>query len=325
MTKKIKVLMLSATILFGSMGLVGCTSTDTNISEGEKLKTTLILDEGGVNDQSFNQSAWEGALEAKEKYNVEVSYMESKQESEYMPNIENAIDLGSDLIIGVGFKLTDTILEAALAYPDQKFAIIDGSYEDIPDNVSCILFNEEQAGYAVGLVAAEMTKTNVVGFIGGMDVPSVSNFLTGFQIALNEVNPGVKVLSQYANSFTDAAKGKAISEQMISDNADIIFTAGGGVNMGAFEAAREKNIKAIGVDMPSNYIAPDIIITSALKNVGTGVESTIKDLVDDTFKSGVSMFDLSNGGVGFEKTDLLSNDLIEKVETKINNILKIEK
>ena len=319
MIKRFKVLFLSAAITFTSIGLVGC--GDNKNTESDKMKVTLVLDEGGVNDQSFNESAWSGALAAKENYGVEVSYIESKQESEYLQNVESAIDLDSDLIIGVGFKLTDTILDAALAYPEQQFAIIDGTYDNIPDNVVSILFNEEQSGYSVGLIAAEMTETNKVGFIGGMDIPSVTNFLVGFEKAIKEVNPDATVVSQYANSFTDAAKGKAISEQMINTGVDIIFTAGGGVNSGSFEAVKENDKLAIGVDMPSNYIAPEVILTSALKNVGTGVELTVKDLVSGEFKGGqVSMFDLSNGGVGFEKTNLLPVELIEKVENKLNNI-----
>ena len=276
MQKKIKSLILAGLIFVGGTGIVGCTKA----SDDEKVKVTLILDEGGVNDQSFNQSAWEGALEAKEQYGVEINYIEAKQESDYATNIDMAIDQDADLVIGVGFKLTDTIEEAAKTYPESKFAIIDGTYEDIPENIMPILFNEEQAGYCAGLVAANMTKTNVIGFVGGMEIPSVTNFLIGFEKAIKEENKDIKVLSQYANSFSDASKGRVIAEQMINDKADIIFTAGGGVNSGVFEVTKEKGLYAIGVDMPSNYISPETIVTSALKNVGTGVELTVKDLVE---------------------------------------------
>ena len=315
MFKKIKSLLL-VTLVTGA-SVVGCAKTTV---EDDMYRVTLVMDEGGVNDQSFNQSAWEGALRAEEKYNVDVHYIESNQEGDYMPNIENAIDLDSDLVVGVGFKITDAIKDAAESYPEQKFAIIDGTYDEIPSNVQSIMFNEEQAGYAAGLVAAKTTDTGVVGFVGGMDIPSCSNFLVGFEKAIKEEDANIKVLSQYANSFTDAAKGKIISEQMIMNNADIIFMASGGGNVGVIEAVRENNIKAIGVDMPSNYIAPEHIITSALKNVGTGLELTIKDLVNGEFEGGkVKLYDLSNGGVGFEKTDLLDEELIEYVEEKLNN------
>ena len=197
MQKKIKSLILAGLIFVGGTGIVGCTKA----SDDGKVKVTLILDEGGVNDQSFNQSAWEGALEAKEQYGVEINYIEAKQESDYATNIDMAIDKDADLVIGVGFKLTDTIEEAAKTYPESKFAIIDGTYEDIPENIMPILFNEEQAGYCAGLVASKMTKSNVVGFCGGMELPSVTCFLVGFEKAIKEENKDIEVLSQYANSY----------------------------------------------------------------------------------------------------------------------------
>ena len=278
-------------LLASSLSLmIGCSNTEKVNVEEDKLKVSLILDEGGVNDQSFNQSAWEGALRAKEEYGVEVNYIESKSESEYLSNVETAIDC---------------------------------AYENIPSNVQPILFNEEQAGYCAGLVAANMTKTNVIGFVGGMEIPSVTNFLIGFEKAIKEENKDIKVLSQYANSFSDASKGRVIAEQMINEKADIIFTAGGGVNSGVFEVTKEKGLYAIGVDMPSNYISPETIITSALKNVGTGVELTVKDLVEGNFKGGeAKVFDLTNGGVGYEKTDLLPKDLVKYIDNKLNGIGK---
>lgn len=315
--KKIKTLLLATVVVVGAIGLVGCNG---KAEKDDTFKVSLILDEGGVNDKSFNESAWNGALDAKEKYKVDVNYFESKQTSDYFSNIETAVDEEADLIIGVGYKLADTIKEASDNYPDTKFAIIDGTYDKIPENVQPILFNEEQSGYSVGLIAGKMTKSNKLGFVGGMEVPSVTNFLVGFEKGVKEVNPNANIVSQYANSFSDASKGKAISKQMVQNGADIIFTAGGGVNSGVFETANESGVKAIGVDMPSNQISPETIITSALKNVGTGVELTIKDLVEGNFKGGqAKMFDFSNNGVGYEQTKHLTPDLMEFVNTKIKN------
>ncbi len=318
--KRTKILALILIMSLVTTILMGCSSEKGTENENNKLKITLVLDRGGVNDQSFNQSAWEGAQSAKEKYDVEVAYLESNQESEYKTNIEEAVDKGSDLIIGVGFNLTDAIGEAAKNYPDKNFAIIDGNYDEIPSNVRPILFNEEEAGYVVGLIAAKVSEGNKFGFIGGMDIPSVSNFAVGFEKGLKEVNSSSELIVQYANSFTDASKGKAISNQMISGGTDIIFTAGGGVNSGTYEACKENSKFAIGVDMPQNYVSPDTILTSALKNVNTGVELTIGDLVEGKFNGGkTSIFDLSNGGVGYEKTKLIPEDVIDFVDKKINN------
>ena len=255
-----RLLVMAMVVVVGTVGLVGCSKKEVKV-EKEKLKVTLVLTEGGVQDQSFNQSEWEGALGAKDEYDVEVNYIECKQKSEYVSNVEMAIDNNSDLVIGVGFEMADAIKEAAGNYPLKRFAVVDGSYDVTPDNVRSILFNEQEAGYAAGLVAGKITETNKIGFIGGFDIPSVTNFAIGFEKGLKEVNSEIQLVTQYANSFTDAAKGKSISQQMIQNGVDIIFTAGGGVNNGSIEAAREAGIKIVGVDMASNHLAPDTIIT----------------------------------------------------------------
>ena len=315
MIKKIKVLLLTGVI---SIGVVGCSSTNTNNIE-DKTKVALVLSTGGVNDQSFNQSAWEqGALKAEEEYGVEVSYLESNSDADYMQNIETAVE-DNDLIVGVGFQLGDAIKEAAKAYPDKQFITIDSENSNL-DNVRAITFDEEEAGYLTGLIAGKTTNTNVIGWIGGMDIPSCSNFYVGYEKGAKEVNPNIKVLKQFTNSFSDAAKGKVVAQQMINANADIIFTASGGGNIGSLEAIKENNIQAIGVDMPMNYLAPEYVLTSALKNVGEGLKLTIKDFIDGNFKGGTEVkYDLSNGGVGYEKTDLIPQSILKYVEDKLNN------
>ena len=311
-------------LLASSLSLmIGCANTE-KVNVEEKYKVGLVLSVGGVNDESFNQSAWEGALRAEEEYeNVEVTYLESNGEADYTPNIETLIDMDMDLIVGVGFQVADSVKEAAETYPNQTFAMIDSSYdegEEIPSNVRPILFNEEQAGYLTGLIAGKMTKTNTVSWIGGFDIPSCTPFYTGYEKGAKEANPNVKVLKQYINSFTDAAKGKVAAQQMIKEDSDVIFMATGGGNAGIIEAIKEANgVKGIGVDMPMSYLAEDYIITSALKNVGEGLKLTIKDYIEGNFNGGNEVkYDLSNGGVGYEVTDHLSQDLIKYVDSKIN-------
>ena len=248
MFKKLKVMGLS---LILSVGVFGCSKTDTKVEDD--FSVCLILSEGGVNDESFNQSAYEGGLKAKEEFGIELSYLESKSTSDFMQNIETAIDKEADLIVGVGFQIAEDIKEAALAYPEQKFVIIDSTYKEIPSNVRPITFNEEQAGYLTGLIAANTTNTNVIGWIGGLDIPSCSNFYIGYENGAKEVNPDIKVLKQFTNSFTDAAKGRVAAEGMIKEGSDVIFMASGGGNAGVLEVVKENVIIAIGVDMPNNY------------------------------------------------------------------------
>ena len=312
MFKKIKLIGLS---LILSIGAYGCAKEE--VKEDEAQKITLVLSVGGVNDQSFNQGAWEGALKASEELGVDVSYLESHSDADYITNIETAVDQESDLIIGVGFQVGDAIKQSAKTHPEQKFVTIDSTYEEGLENVRNITFNEQEAGYLTGLIAAKMTNTNVIGWIGGLDIPSCSNFYIGYEKGAKEVNPDIKVMKQFTNSFTDAAKGRVVAEGMVNENADIIFMASGGGNSGSLEVVRENNIKAIGVDMANNYLAPEHIITSALKNVGEGLKLTIKDFTEGKFTSGEVKYDLTNGGVGFEKTDLLSDEVIKFVEDKL--------
>jgi len=212
-----KIKKLASLLTICSLMLTGCSSSNEEVKktkENEDVLVTLILDKGGVNDGSFNQSAWSGAQQASNELGVEVRYLESNTDAEYGQNIETAVDLGSDLIIGIGYNLSEHIEKAALSYEEQQFAIIDGSFEEIPDNVTSIVFDEEEAGYLVGLIAAKtMPDDNKFGFIGGLEVPAVVNYKNGFEKGLLEVNPNATLSVQYANSFTDAAKGKAISER----------------------------------------------------------------------------------------------------------------
>lgn len=307
-------------VLFIAISLTGCSSnkgtSNTEVSNKDIL-VTLILDKGGVNDESFNQSAWKGAKEASDELGITVKYLESEKDSDYDTNIETAIDLESDLIIGVGFNLTDSIKKAAQHYPDAKFAVIDGAFDTIPSNVSSITFNEKQAGYLAGLVAAKSIDSNQFGFIGGFDVPAVINFREGFKEGLLEVNPNAILNEQLANSFVDAAKGKAIASQMYNSGAECIMTAGGGVNLGVFEVAKELGKYAVSVDMPQNQIAPEAILTSALKNVDIGVYDVIKNFVNDNFKGGSeTVYDITNNGVSYEKTNLISKEVQEYVSEK---------
>ena len=310
---RFKALLLSLSLAL-TVNLVGCSKD--NAKTEDKAKITLVLSTGGVNDQSFNQSAWEGALKASEELGVEVSYLESNSDADYMQNIETAIDQDSDLVVGVGFQVGDAIKEASKAYPDQQFVTIDSENENL-DNVRAITFSEKEAGSLVGLVAGKMTKTNIISCIGGFDIPSLSPFFEGYEEGAKEANPNVKILKQYINSFTDAAKGKVSAQQMINNNSDVIFMATGGGNMGIIEAINEvENVKGIGVDMPMAYLSENII-TSALKNVGEGLKLTIKDYVEGNFTNGEVKYNLTNGGVGYEKTDLIPSDILEYVEGKI--------
>ena len=301
-----KLVALSLTMIMSAGILVGCGSNGESASNDEKITVGMITDVGGVNDQSFNQTSWEG-LQAVQKElgedKVEVKYLESKQDADYVPNIEQFVDEETDLIIGIGYKLADAIEQAAKNYPEQQFAIVDESYENQPENVTSLIFEGNVAGYLVGLVAGKMTETNKVAFIGGMESVVLKEFEVGYIAGVKDANPEAEVLVQYANSFSDSALGKSIANAMISKGVDIVFPCAGAAGTGAIEAAKEANKMAIGVDKDQNDLAPNNVITSAMKNVNIAVADLVKALADGTYKAGeVKMSTLATGGVGLAPT-----------------------
>mgnify|MGYP000986984842 FL=1 len=284
--------------------LTGCGSNTESTNNGsDKVTVAMVSDVAGINDQSYNQSAWEGLERAKKELGIEIKYLESKQDSDYATNVETLADEEVDLIIGVGSKLSDTIKEAAKNYPDQKFAIIDETYDEIPSNVKSVLFESEQASYLVGLIAGKMSETKNVGFIGGLDIPVINTFKYGYMAGVKAADANCEIQAQYANSFNDQAKGKAITNQMISKGADVVFTAAGDVGTGSMEAIKEANKYGIGVDRDQSDLAPQNILTSAIKRVDVGMYETVKELVEGKFQGGTSTtYGLEQNGIGIADT-----------------------
>jgi len=282
-----------------TLSFLACTKAE----KSEVIKVAMVTDVGGVNDQSFNQSAWEGLQKAQTDLGIKASYMESNQDADYKPNMETLLDGGNDLIWGIGFKMADTMSELAKVNPEQKYAGIDCFFAEPPANLVGILFKEQEPSFLVGYIAGKMTKTNKVGFVGGMDFFVIHKFHYGFLAGVKYANPDVEVFVQYADSFTDAAKGKAIANQMYKNGADIVYHAAGGVGDGVIEAAKEQNKFAIGVDKDQNSLAPDNVITSAMKRVDNAIYNVTKNLVDGVYPGGTNViFGLKEGGVGIAPT-----------------------
>lgn len=316
--KKIATLAM-ATVVSASL-LVGCSGNNESASD-DKITVAMITDVAGVNDQSFNQSAWEGLQRAEKELGIEVKYLESKQDSDYATNIETLVDEDVDLILGVGMKLSEAIKEGSELYPDQNFVLVDEEID--ASNVKNILFKAEESAYLAGLIAGKTTKTNNVGFIGGMELPVIDTFKYGYMAGVKAANPDAKVQAQYANSFTDQAKGKAIANQMYTNGADIVFTCGGDVGTGAIEAAKENGKFAIGVDRDQSDLAPQNVLTSAIKRVDAGVFETVKSYVNGTFEGGTTTtYGLEENAVGVPDTtkNLVSQDILDLVEETITKL-----
>ena len=309
--KKILALVLALCMIFA---LCACGQSAAPAASA-KVKIGMVTDVGGVNDKSFNQTSWEGlqAL-AKEDSRFEVNYLESKTDADYQTNINTFIDEKYDLIISVGYMLADATRAAAEANPDQKFAIIDDDSIDLP-NVACLMFAQEQASYLVGLVAGSVTESKTVGYVQGMVSDSMNKFGVGFISGVLAVCPDATVLQYNANNFGDSAGGSTAAKDMITKGADVIYHAAGGTGMGVIEACNEEGIWAIGVDTDQSNLAPDHVITSAMKRVDVASQDISKAVADGTFASGVHLYDLSNGGVDLAPTrDHIPADVLTVVE-----------
>ena len=317
--KKFLVMILAISMV---LSLTACGGKGAAGGSGKKVKIGMVTDVGGVNDKSFNQTSWEGlqALAAEDP-SFEVSYLESKTDADYQTNINTFIDEGYDLIICVGYMLADATKAAAEANPNQKFAIIDDASIQLP-NVACLMFAQEQASYLVGLVAGSVTETKTVGYVQGMVSDTMNLFGIGYITGVLEACPDAKVLQYNANNFGDSAGGSTAAKNMITNGADVIYHAAGGTGMGVIEACNEEGIWAIGVDTDQSNLAPDHVITSAMKRVDVASQDISKSVKDGTFTAGEHKYDLSNGGVDLAPTrDHIPADVLEKVEQAKKDII----
>ena len=290
--------------------------------DGTGFKIGMVTDVGGVNDGSFNQSAWEGLQRAGEAFGCEVKYIESKGDADYVPNIESFLDEDYDLIVCVGYMMADAVRDAAELYPDQKFAIIDDASNADLDNVTCMMFEQEQASYLVGLAAGYTTESNIVGFVTGAANETMNSFGYGYCAGVLDANPDATILQYNANSFGDASAGKTAVNTMVTKGADVVFHAAGGTGLGVIDGCKENGIWAIGVDSDQSPLAPETILTSALKRVDNACYDATKKTILGTLEGGVETYDLAAGGVDIAPTtDNLSKDVLEKIEDAKKDII----
>lgn len=290
--------------------------------DGTGFKIGMVTDVGGVNDGSFNQSAWEGLQRAGKAFGCEVKYIESKGDADYVPNIESFLDEDYDLIVCVGYMMADAVRDAAELYPDQKFAIIDDASNADLDNVTCMMFEQEQASYLVGLAAGYTTESNIVGFVTGAANETMNSFGYGYCAGVLDANPDATILQYNANNFGDASGGKTAVNTMVTKGADVVFHAAGGTGIGVIDGCKENKIWAIGVDSDQSSLAPETILTSALKRVDNACYDATKKTILGTLEGGVETYDLAAGGVDIAPTkDNLSKDVLEKIEKAKKDII----
>lgn len=333
------ILALAMVFMFVSVTLLsGCTTQRGNQQEEtgipDRLKVGIVLSTGGRGDKSFNDAAIVGLEKAKKDIGIDYKDVQPKDVAEDERSLEFLAKGDYDLIFAVGFMMGDALAKVAPKYPEKKFAIIDYSYVDetgkstTPANVKELVFKEHEGSFLAGALAGMMTKSDVVGFVGGMDMPLIHRFEGGFTAGAKYVNPDATVLVSYAGTdstaFNNPDRGKEIALDMISKKADIIYHASGGTGQGVFEASEGKAL-AIGVDSNQNWVKPGTVVASMIKRVDVAVYDTIKSVVDGTFKGGTTqVFGLEQNGVGLtdlsELTPEETQDLSEENQEKIRKL-----
>lgn len=303
-------------------------SSDAGKADGTVV-VEMVTDTGGVNDQSFNQLAWAGMQRLQEEKGYQVSYIESKQESDFATNLDKAIDDNSSVVWGIGYAMGEAINNAAEMNPDVKFAAIECSNEKDLENLVGVAFKSCQPSFLVGYIAARMSESGKVGFVGGMTSPTIQEFEYGYyagvEYANKENSTSVKYQGQYAESFGDAAKGSAIAKSMITDGCDVLFHAAGGTGVGMLEECNNSGVWAIGVDQDQAVLFPEYttIITSALKKVDEAVVTVTNGILDGSIKPGNIVLGAAEDAVGLAETHTqipddvykAAMDLLEKIKS----------
>ena len=353
MKKKLIALTLSALMMTGlvACGNSGESTGDTGTDKPTEtaLKVGMVTDAGTIDDKSFNQGTWEGILKATEELGVDSNYIKpaGTTEADYTKEITNLYDTGYKFIVTPGYKFETAIFAAQDKYADAKFVIIDGSPNNgkegdareakVGENSVAIFFAEHEAGFVAGVAAALELKEGELGFIGGMEIPAVQKFNWGFQQGVKYANENLETKMSikaenvvYEGTFDNVAGGQQIAATMYDKGVKAIFTAAGGVGVGAINeakaratAGKEAWVIGVDVDQYSEGIydgEKSIILTSAVKKVDAASFDMVKAELDGQFPGGQTLtFDAKSGGVGIPDEN---PNLSDETQTKVNEIFK---
>jgi basic membrane protein A len=315
--------------------LVGCGSPSASESgtskaaaetgaSTDKLTVGVVFDSGGRGDKSFNDSAYAGIERAQKEFELDVRTVDSKSIKDYETNLAALAEQGTQLVFAVGITQKEALEAVAPRFPNTKFAMIDAEIE--APNVRGIIFAEEQGSFLAGYAAALASKTGKIGFVGGMNIPLIRKFESGYIAGAKSAKPDIQVLpSKYTESWDNVSLGKQSALALFNAGADVVYHASGRCGLGVIDAAKEKNALAIGVDSNQDDVAPGFVLTSMLKRVDEAVYNTIKDMKAGTDIAGAKRYDLSTNGVGLTEMahtkDRLPADALARIEEAREGII----
>ncbi len=317
--KRIMYMLFIAVLLAG--GLAGCANTE--LKAKERVKIGIMLSDVGLGDQSFSDAAFAGLTKARDELDILFDYRELQEAGSYEKGFTELVEDGNDLVIGLGFMVLEDLEKVAKKYPEQQFILVDSVSE--MENITSIIFKEEQGSFLAGAVAGMATKSKVVGFVGGADVPLIRKFKSGFEQGVKAVKPDAEVKVAYSEDFGNADLGGKIAAGMIDEGADVLYAAAGFTGVGVLKEAQARKKFAIGVDSDQYFFAEKAIITSMLKNVDIALYEAVKE-----FQSGKKLqsrqieLGINEKGVGLAPIRVIKltpdqektlNDLEEKLST----------
>ncbi len=327
----------SSILFFVCLLIFGASScgTRTEAKRDCQIKVGIVFDIGGKNDRSFNAAAWEGVKRAEKDLPICLNDIEPGNPTSIEPAMRAFAERDFDLVIGIGFAQGPIMQKVANDFPNIKFAIVDGVIFEADGktpkkNVASLVFREHEGSYLVGMIAAAKSKSGVLGFVGGMDIPLIHKFETGYAEGAKSVNPNIKIYDNYVgvtdSAWNNPGKGKELALSQINSGADVIFTAAGNSGLGAFDAVEqygknadgEANKFVIGVDSNQNGQKPGFVLTSMVKRVDNAVYDVVKEVLSGKFEGGFHVFGLDKDGVAYAMDDnnksLISPEILEKVE-----------
>lgn len=333
----------SAAAIFAVLALLAAACGDDSESGGDSsgdggdaasFKACQVSDTGGIDDKSFNETAYKGVTDAEDQLGIDGAFLESQTITDFRPNIDSFINQDCDLIVTVGFLLGDDTAAAAADNPDQPFAIVDFTYETPIDNVRALLFQTDEAAFLAGYLSAGMTKTAKVGTFGGINIPTVTIFMDGFRSGVAHYNSvkgtSVEVLGWdgseglFTGNFESTDDGRAFGQNLISEGADIIMPVAGPVGLGTAAAAQAAgDVMIVGVDSDWFASAPgfeDVVLTSVRKNMDSAVFDTIETLVEGGQPGTEYLGTLENDGVGLADFHNFDGEVPDELKGEIDQL-----
>jgi basic membrane protein A len=267
----------------------------------QEFVPAIVFDMGGKFDKSFNEAAYTGAERFKKDTGIAYREFEVTNEAQREQAQRNMARRGSPIVVAIGFSQASGVEKVAKEFPNVKFVIVDAAV-NLP-NVQSIVFKEHEGSFLVGMAAAMASKTGKIGFVGGMDIPLIRKFALGYEEGAKYVNPKIEVFQNMTGTtpaaWNDPTRGGELARSQFDRGADVIYAAAGATGLGVLQAAKDKGRLAIGVDSNQNYIQPGSVLTSMVKRVDLAVYDSFKTAKDGTWKPGVRVLGVAEGGVGY--------------------------